>query len=93
MAKSIQNRYNPDYVSPPGETLLETLDVMGLSPADLAERTSSSHQTIVEMIEGKSAFTSEMTQTLEKVLNVPANFWSNRENSYQEYVGRQEELF
>ena len=38
MSNTIQNQYMPDYVSPPGETLLETIEAIGMSQADLAER-------------------------------------------------------
>ena len=38
MVNRVQNQYAPDYVSPPGETLLETLETIGMSQADLAER-------------------------------------------------------
>ena len=39
MNKVRKTEYNPDYVSPPGETLQEALDERGLSQAELAERT------------------------------------------------------
>ena len=35
MANIVQNEYHPDYVSPPGETLLETLETIGMSQAEL----------------------------------------------------------
>ncbi len=34
----IKNQYLPDRVSPPGETLLETLETIGMSQAELAVR-------------------------------------------------------
>lgn len=38
------------YAVPPGETLLETLDAMGMSQAELAERTGMPIKTINEII-------------------------------------------
>jgi len=35
MSRSIQNEYAPDYVSPPGETLVETIEALGMSQAQL----------------------------------------------------------
>jgi HTH-type transcriptional regulator / antitoxin HigA len=36
MASMLQNEYHPDSVSSPGETLLETLEAIGMSQAELA---------------------------------------------------------
>jgi hypothetical protein len=38
MSKPIENQYAPDVVSPPGETLAETLEATGISQAELARR-------------------------------------------------------
>ena len=92
MASNIANTYLPDAVSPPGETLLETLEALGMSQADLAERTGRPRKTINEIIKGKAAITAETALQLERVLGVPANFWINRERQYQEYQARIEEV-
>ena len=42
---------------PPGETLLETLEALGMSQAELAERTGKSLKTINEIIKGKAPIT------------------------------------
>jgi HTH-type transcriptional regulator/antitoxin HigA len=91
MASSSANRYLPDQVSPPGETLLETLESLGMSQADLAERTGRPRKTINEIIKGKAAITAETALQLERVLGVPASFWINRERQYQESQARLEE--
>ena len=51
MANSVQNEYHPDYVSPPGETLLETLETIGMSQAELAKRMGRPVKTINEIIQ------------------------------------------
>ena len=38
MSKKSKNQYKPDYVPPPGEILLETLEERGMSQAELALR-------------------------------------------------------
>jgi HTH-type transcriptional regulator/antitoxin HigA len=91
MANNIANTYLPDRVSPPGETLLEILEALGMSQADLAERTGRPRKTINEIIKGKAAITAETALQLERVLGVPASFWINRERQYQESRARQEE--
>jgi addiction module HigA family antidote len=91
MSKVIQNRYKPDYVLPPGETLAETLDAIGMTQVDLAERTGHARKTINEIIRGKAALTPETALQLERVLGVPASFWNNLERDYREGVARLEE--
>lgn len=91
MDKRIQNQYIPDTVSPPGETLLETLEALGTTQANLAERTGRSKKMINEIIKGKAPITPKMAIELERVLGVPASFWNNRERNYRENLARIEE--
>lgn len=86
-----KTEYNPDYVSPPGETLQDTLDMLGLSQAELAERTGRPKKTINEIIQGKAAITPETALQLELVLRVPATFWLAREAKYRAWQARQDE--
>ena len=87
----IKNQYNPDFVTPPGETLSETLGVIGMTQAEFAGRTGRPKKTINEIIRGKSAITPETALQFEKVLGVPASFWINREQNYQEWLAREQE--
>lgn len=87
----IKNEYNPDFVTPPGETLLETLEFIGMSQAEFAERTGRPKKTINEIIHGKAAITPETALQFEKVLGVSASFWINREQNYQEWLAREDE--
>lgn len=91
MINRTQNQYLPDYVSPPGETLQETLEALGMSQAELAERTGRPKKTINEIIVGKAAITSDTALQLERVLGVPATFWNNREQNYRDYLARRDE--
>ncbi len=84
-------RYEPDVVSPPGVTLLETIEALGLSQSDLAERMGRPVKTINEIISGKAAITSDTALQLEMVLGVPASFWRNRESHYREFLARDKE--
>jgi HTH-type transcriptional regulator/antitoxin HigA len=91
MTRPIANEYAPDSMSPPGETLQELLEERGMSQAQLAERTGRPKKTINEIVHGKAAITPETALQLERVLGVPANFWSNREANYREHLARKEE--
>jgi len=88
MDRRSKNEYAPDFVFPPGETLLETLEAVGFSQAELAERTGRSKKMINEIIKGKAPITPRMAIELERVLGVPAGFWNNLERLYQEWRTR-----
>lgn len=83
--------FRPDYAVPPGESLLEVLEGLGMTQAELAERTGRPTKTINEIIKGKAAITPETALQLERVLGVPARFWNNLERNYREALARQEE--
>ncbi len=80
--------FTPDYAVPPGETLLETLQTLGMSQAELANRTGRPLKTINEIIKGKTAITPETALQLERVLGVPARFWNNLERNYRDALAR-----
>jgi addiction module HigA family antidote len=87
----IENQYAPDTVSPPGDTLAETLEELGMTQAELATRMGRPQKLISEIINGKAAITPDTASQLERVLGVPARFWLKREQHYQEWRTRQQE--
>jgi addiction module HigA family antidote len=84
----MKNEYTPEDVSSPGETLAETLDAIGMTQSELAQRTGRPLKTVNEIIQGKAAITAETALQLERVLGVPASFWNNREAQYREAIAR-----
>jgi len=88
MISDMKNQYLPNYAVPPGETLLETIEEIGMSQAELAERTGRPKKTINEIIKGKASITPDTALQLERVLGVPASFWNNLERNYQETLTR-----
>ncbi|MEW6720358.1 MAG: HigA family addiction module antitoxin [Thermodesulfobacteriota bacterium] len=83
--------YSPDYAVPPGESLLETIQALGMSQAELAARTGRPVKTISEIINGKESITPRTALQFERVLGVPASFWNNLERNYREALERIEE--
>ena len=88
MTNTLQNEFRPDYVSPPGETLSETIETIGMSQAELARRMGRPVKTINEIIQKKAAITAETALQLEQVLHIPASFWLKREQQYREALAR-----
>lgn len=91
MGKQVKNEYFPDTVTQPGETLLETIQAVGMSQRELAQRMGRPPKTINEIVKGKAAITPETALQLERVLRVPASFWQNRERNYRDWLARKEE--
>ena len=88
MANILQNEYHPNYVSPPGETLLETLDTLGMTQAELAQRMGRPVETINGIITDQAPITADTALQLEQVLHVPASFWLKLDQHYQESLVR-----
>ncbi len=81
----------PNYAIPPGETLRETLEAIGMTQTELAKRSGHPKKTINEIIAGKTTITADTALQLERVLGVPASFWNNLEKNYQETKARLKE--
>ena len=62
-----------------------------MSQQELARRMGRPPQMVNELIHGKKALTPETALGLEKVLGIPASFWTNSESSYQLTRSRIEE--
>jgi addiction module HigA family antidote len=71
-------------LSPPGDTLQEHLDFIGMNQNELAERMGRPKEKINDIIKGREPITTETAYQLEKVLDIPASFWMNRENEYRQ---------
>ncbi len=80
--------FEPDYIVPPGHTVLETISALGLTQADLAARTGRPKKTINEIIHGKAAITPETALQFEKVLGLEAKFWNSLEQHYRAALAR-----
>jgi HTH-type transcriptional regulator / antitoxin HigA len=78
-------------VSPPGDTLVDVLNAKGMSQAELAERTGRPKKTINEIIKSRALITSETAVQLERVLGVPAIFWTTREAQYRAHLAKVDE--
>jgi len=91
MSNRIQNQYAPDYVSPPGDILLEALEERGMTQAQLAERMGRPRKTINEIIQGKAGITPETALQLERVLGAPTSFWNTYERLYRQHLAQMKE--
>jgi HTH-type transcriptional regulator/antitoxin HigA len=88
MAIKNKFRYDPDYAIPPGETVVESLESLGMTQAELATRTGRPLKTINEIARGKTAITPETALQFEKVLGISASFWNSLETKYQQLLAK-----
>ncbi len=80
--------YDPNYAIPPGETLLDTLEELNMTQAELAKRMDRPIKTINEIIKGKAEITAATALELEKATGVPASLWNNLERNYRDKLAR-----
>jgi HTH-type transcriptional regulator/antitoxin HigA len=83
-----QTAFCPDWVSPPGETILDLIEEKNWNQKELAQRMGYSERHLCHFIQGKVALTEDAALRLEKVLGSTANFWLNRGAKYQEHLAR-----
>ena len=82
------NEHEPDSVSPPGETLQETLDARRMKRKALADRMGVTESVVDGIVDRWDPITEDIASKLEAVLEVPAGFWLNRERIYRESLTR-----
>ncbi len=79
-------KFTPDYAIPPGETLKETMESLGMSQKELSIRTGLTVQSINRIFKGEQPINYETANKLELVTNTPARFWNNLELNYREQL-------
>lgn len=77
------------YVTPPGRTLSEKLEEMGLDANDLAARMGYTPKAVNDILQGYCRITPEVAFSLEVITEIPANFWLRRQIAYDEYLARE----
>ncbi|SDX76822.1 addiction module antidote protein, HigA family [Amycolatopsis xylanica] len=83
--------YSPHTSAPPGETLKETLEALGITQVDLARRTGFSTKHVNQIIQGSAVLTPETAEVLERVTGVPAALWNTLEAAWRTQAVREEE--
>lgn len=80
--------YTPREVSPPGATLRELMEERDWKQRELAHRLGRPVQAVNEILAGKKEITEDTALELERVLEVPAQFWLAREAQFREHLAR-----
>ncbi len=82
--------FAPDWVLPPGESVLDIAEERGWTQAELAQRLGYSEKHVSQLINGKVQLTVDAAQRLERVLGSTMDFWLSLEANYQKHKARLE---
>lgn len=85
-------QFEPKWVSPPGDTILDLIEEHGWSQTEFAERSGYTSKHVSLLINGKASITEDTAFRLERVLGGTVDFWLSREAKYREAVAREDEL-
>jgi HTH-type transcriptional regulator/antitoxin HigA len=81
--------FAPDWVSPPGDTILDIAEERGWSQVELAQRLGYTEKHVSQLINGKVPLSVDAALRLERVLGSTVDFWLAREANYQKHLARQ----
>jgi HTH-type transcriptional regulator/antitoxin HigA len=87
----LNSPFSPDWVSPPGESILDLAEERGWKQSELADRVGYTEKHMSQLINGKVALTVDAAIRLERVLGSSADFWLKREANYQHHKARLDE--
>lgn len=82
--------FAPDWVLPPGESILDSAEERGWTQAELAQRLGYSEKHMSQLINGKVPLTVDAAQRLERVVGSTMDFWLALEANYQKHKARLE---
>lgn len=80
--------FAPNWVSPPGETIIDLMEERGWTQAELARRLGYSQKHVSLLVNGKVPLSDEAALRLERVLGSTASFWLTREAKFREHCAR-----
>jgi plasmid maintenance system antidote protein VapI len=87
-----KNDFNPDWLSPPGDTIADILGERSLSPGELGQRIGWNQEQVMNLIHGRTSITTDLAHQLATLLGSSAAFWMKRESQYRQDARRGADL-
>ena len=81
--KKDNNDFMPAVAIPPGETVKENMEFLGMNQIELAARLDITPKHLSNIINGNAPITYDTALKLESVIGPSAQFWMNLETNYQ----------
>ena len=75
--------FQPNWISPPGETIADILEERDLSLVQFAQRMECKPEFANQLLTGREAITVAIARRLESILGGSASFWITRESQYR----------
>lgn len=69
-------------LSPPADTILDSLETLGWTRADLAERMGLGASEIEALVMNRTSITVDTAEALSRTIGGSTRFWLNREANY-----------
>lgn len=83
-----ENEFQPDWASPPGDTIADILEENGIPLGEFARRLGTTPENAQELLSGRAAITLRTARQLEAALGGSAIFWRSREDQYRNDLAR-----
>ncbi len=78
--------FQPDWVSPPGDTIIDLMDEHGISDEELSKKIGLSLDRGQQLLEGKLRLNPSLADKLEELFSVSTDFWIRREDAYRRQI-------
>lgn len=82
----------PDWVSPPGHTIISLLEQNELTVEDFAERIGRTKSITQKLLDGQHVIDVELARRLSDVFGASENFWMAREHDYRASIEAPEQV-
>ncbi len=84
--------FDPDWISPPGDTIADLLDERSWTQADFAVRLGASRKFVNQLVSGDASINEATALRLERVLGSSTRFWLSREADYRAAMAKLQEI-
>ena len=81
----MKNKYNPDVVKPPSNTLKEKLKEMSISQDDFTKRLGLPHRVVDGILNGDYEMTPDVIAAISRITGISEDFWNNTQDRYREF--------
>lgn len=88
----MKSDFQPDWASPPGDTIADILRERNLSPEQFAADLQRTPDEVNDLLRGQVTITLEMARRLEQTLGSSLHFWMSRDYEYRQDLARREQL-
>lgn len=83
-----RNVFQPDWISAPGETIVDILEERGLKRTEFGRLMGQPPERVEELMDARATITTDIAHRLEAVLGGSAAFWITRESQYRKDAAR-----